>query len=207
MVLTTPLLDRLASRGPVDVVTTPAAAPLLAGHPAVRDVIVYDKRGVARGVARPAAHRQGDPLARRRRAARRHGGLPGAGVGAQRRAGLAVAGIRNRIGFDTSAGRALYTRRVPYVRDRHHAERLWRLASAGRRRGPAGAAAAPAALSRRERPCAGGVAARRRRRAAGAPIAGRWHPAACGPPSAGRTTPNWPSALADDERTRTARGW
>jgi heptosyltransferase-2 len=50
VVLTTPLLRVLAARhGPVDVVTTPAAAPLLDTHPAVRQVIRYDKRGADRG--------------------------------------------------------------------------------------------------------------------------------------------------------------
>ena len=52
VVLTTPLLAALAERlGPVDVVTTPAAAPLLETHPAVRQVIAYDKRGRDRGLA------------------------------------------------------------------------------------------------------------------------------------------------------------
>ena len=42
VVLTTPLLARLAARsGPVDVVTTPAAAELLETHPAVRRVIRF----------------------------------------------------------------------------------------------------------------------------------------------------------------------
>jgi len=50
VVLTTPLLAALAEReGPLDVVTTPAAAPLLETHPAVRRVIPYDKRGADRG--------------------------------------------------------------------------------------------------------------------------------------------------------------
>lgn len=50
VVLTTPLLTALAKRhGPVDVVTTPAAAPLLETHPAVRRVIPYDKRRADRG--------------------------------------------------------------------------------------------------------------------------------------------------------------
>ena len=52
VVLTTPLLAALAARhGPVDVVTTPAAAPLLETHPAVRRVVPYDKRGRDRGWA------------------------------------------------------------------------------------------------------------------------------------------------------------
>ena len=49
--LTTPLLVALAARhGPVDVVTTPAAAPLIETHPAVRRVIPYDKKGRDRGL-------------------------------------------------------------------------------------------------------------------------------------------------------------
>jgi heptosyltransferase-2 len=52
VVLTTPLLEVLARRhGPVDVVTTPAAAPLLETHPAVRRAIPYDKRRRDRGPA------------------------------------------------------------------------------------------------------------------------------------------------------------
>src|SRR5262249_32271148 len=51
VVLTTPLLAALASvHGPVDVVTTPAAAILLETHPAVATVIRYDKRGAERGL-------------------------------------------------------------------------------------------------------------------------------------------------------------
>jgi heptosyltransferase-2 len=50
VVLTTPLLSAVAAdHGPVDVVTTPLAAPLLETHPAVRKVIPYDKRGSDRG--------------------------------------------------------------------------------------------------------------------------------------------------------------
>lgn len=52
VVLTTPLLSAIAAHdGPVDVVTTPIAAPLLETHPAVRKVIAYDKRGSDRGWA------------------------------------------------------------------------------------------------------------------------------------------------------------
>ena len=52
VVLTTPLLSALAAQhGPVDVVTTPIAAPLLETHPAVRKLIPYDKRGSDRGWA------------------------------------------------------------------------------------------------------------------------------------------------------------
>jgi len=51
VVLTTPLLAVLAERhGPLDVVTTPAAAPLLEAHPAVRRVLPYDKKGKDAGL-------------------------------------------------------------------------------------------------------------------------------------------------------------
>jgi heptosyltransferase II len=39
-----------------------------------------------------------------------------------------VAGIRRRVGFDTAAGRYLYTHRVPYDETSHHSERLRLLA-------------------------------------------------------------------------------
>ncbi|MHB1223914.1 MAG: glycosyltransferase family 9 protein [Gemmatimonadaceae bacterium] len=126
MVLTTPLIAELAGRGPVDVVATPAGAGLLARHPAVRELIVYDKRGADSG---PAGLLR---LARRLRS--RHYGAAYLAQGSSRSAALALlAGIPRRVGFDGSAGRWLYTDRVPYRDDRHHAERLWRLAA------PAGA--------------------------------------------------------------------
>src|SRR5256886_9449512 len=59
VVLTTPLLEALARRhGPVDVVTTPAAATLVETHPAVRRVIPYDKRGKDRGLGRLVVRNQ-----------------------------------------------------------------------------------------------------------------------------------------------------
>jgi heptosyltransferase-2 len=41
---------------------------------------------------------------------------------------VAAAGIRRRVGFNTSEGRRLYSQIVEYRADRHHAERLWWLA-------------------------------------------------------------------------------
>jgi heptosyltransferase II len=120
-VLTTPLLAQLANRGPVDVVTTPASAALLANHPAVRAVIVYDKRGGDRGIRGLLR------LARRLRASRYDVAL--LAQGSWRSAVLALlAGIPSRIGFTSSAGRWLYTKRVPYRDDLHHAARLLMLA-------------------------------------------------------------------------------
>ena len=129
MVLTTPLLQRLAERGPVDVVATPANAALLKGHPAVRDVIVFDKRGSAkgyRGLLRVAAQVRWRETenGREPRGAR----IAFLAQGSVRSVWLAIlAGVPERVGFNTSAARLFYTRRVIYRRDLHHATRLWQL--------------------------------------------------------------------------------
>jgi heptosyltransferase-2 len=130
VVLTTPLIAELAARGPVHVVATPGGAPLLVRNPDVTGVTVYDKRGAARGVGGLAA------VAAELNAARIRAASDGArdavaylAQGSVRSAALAkLAGFRARVGFATSAGRWLYTRRVAYRDDRHHAERLWSLA-------------------------------------------------------------------------------
>jgi lipopolysaccharide heptosyltransferase II len=122
VVLTTPLITHLARAGEVDVITTPTGATLLASHPAVSRVMVYDKRGGDRGVtgfmrvARRA--RTGSP-ARRAYLCQ----------GSSRSGALAfAAGCAMRIGFDTSDGRWTYTDRVQYRDDWHHARRLLSLA-------------------------------------------------------------------------------
>ncbi|WP_396222641.1 lipopolysaccharide heptosyltransferase II [Gemmatimonas sp.] len=123
MVLTTPLLERLAGEGLVHVVATPASAALLANHPAVASVIVFDKRGADRGVSglRRVARRLRAVGAQRAFLAQ----------GSNRTAALAfLARIPKRIGFDTSGGRLFTTRRVPYEASLHHAARLWQLANA-----------------------------------------------------------------------------
>jgi heptosyltransferase-2 len=128
-ILTTPLLTELAARGPVDVVTTPAAAALLAHHPSIRSVIIYDKRRGARGLA--GLWRTARAIgARYRTSGTRAEAMPIAYLaqGSIRSGLLAMlAGCSERVGFASSAGRALYTRTVPYRSDRHHAERLWSL--------------------------------------------------------------------------------
>lgn len=117
MVLTTPLLSYLADRGTVDVVCTPAAAGLLANHPAVRNVIVYDKRGADRGV------RGFLRLAKRLRSARYAAAYHAQGS-IRSGALTAAAGIRDRVGFASSAGRRFYTTRIPKIENAHHAARL-----------------------------------------------------------------------------------
>jgi heptosyltransferase-2 len=132
-VLTTPLIAELATRGPVDVVVTPAAAPLLANNPAIRRLVVYDKRAGDGGAA---------GLWRVARAVRAGAGVPddeGRSRDMRRTAYLAqgsvrsallarLAGAGERVGFSGASGSALYTHHVTRRDDRHHAERLWRLA-------------------------------------------------------------------------------
>lgn len=131
VVLTTPLMAELAHRGPVHVVATPAGAPLLARNPDVAAVTIYDKRGTARGVGGLANVAAEISTARARAAS--DGATASVAYLAQgsvRSAALArLAGFRARVGFTTSAGRWLYTRRIPYRDDRHHAARLWSLAA------------------------------------------------------------------------------
>lgn len=128
VVLTTPLLAELAAKGPVDIVVTPQAAPLLANHPAVRDVIVFDKRGADDGIGR--LWKFARSLRARADGSPREISAAYLAQGSMRSAALAFfAGIGERVGFDTSAGRFLYSRRSKYQRPLHHAERLWRLAA------------------------------------------------------------------------------
>lgn len=118
VVLTTPLLSLLAERyGPLDVVTTPAAASLLETHPAVGDVIRYDKHGTDKGWR---GMRKLVSKLRSRRYATVY--LPHRSV---RSAALALlSGASERVGFADSAAAFSYTRRVPRPREGHEVERL-----------------------------------------------------------------------------------
>ncbi len=129
VVLTTPLLTLLANRhGPVDVVVTPGAAPLLQGHPAVGEVIRYDKKGRDAGLG--GLRRLGAAL-RARKYDRAY--LPHR---SWRSATLALlARVPERTGFADSPAAITYTTRVARARTGHEVERL--LALAGRRAGGA----------------------------------------------------------------------
>src|SRR3954469_7692707 len=122
VVLTTPLISLLAERfGPVDVLTTPAAATLLDHHPAVHDVLRYDKHGGQRGWR--AFRRLGTEL-RARHYERVY--LPHRSV---RSAVLALwSGAKERIGFADSPAAMTYTGRVQRAREGHEVERLLALA-------------------------------------------------------------------------------
>jgi lipopolysaccharide heptosyltransferase II len=122
VVLTTPLLAALAERdGPVDVITTPAAAPLVEGLPSVHAVIRYDKRGADRGL------RGLWRLGRRLRASGyARVVLPHR---SWRSAALALlSGASERRGFADSPAAAAYTWRVARPTTGHEVERLLALA-------------------------------------------------------------------------------
>jgi len=138
VVLTTPLIAELAKRGPTDVLTTRPGSEILSGNPAIRNLFVYDKRDGDKGV------RGFSRIVGQVRRAGRYGTVSPSenapksstiydaaylAQGSIRSGLLALAaGVRHRIGFDTSSGKAFYTERVRYDPSRHHAERLWSLA-------------------------------------------------------------------------------
>ncbi len=121
VVLTTPLLSAIAAHhGPVDVVTTPIAAPLLETHPAVRKVIVYDKRGRDRGWAGLRKLAQRLKTEQYQRAYLPHRSLRTAALGM-------LARIPARIGF-SGPWSFLYTAARPKPPLGHESDRLLALA-------------------------------------------------------------------------------
>ena len=121
VILTTPLIAELAKRGPVDVLATPVGAAALANNPHIRSIIPYDKRGTYGSAL-------GTWQTIKEIRARRPYQAAYLAQGSFRSGLLAVmTGAKERIGFASSTGRALYTKQIPYRPDRHHAERLWSL--------------------------------------------------------------------------------
>jgi heptosyltransferase II len=91
-------------------------------------VIVFDKRGADSSLA--GLWRFARRLRVRTDGSPREISAAYMAQGSWRSAALALfAGIPKRVGFNTSAGRLLYTQRSQYAAGRHHAERLWRLAA------------------------------------------------------------------------------
>ncbi len=119
VVLTLPLVQVLHREFPntlIDFLTTPKAAAILRNHPAIHAVIEYDKRGGQRGLGGMfsissilRAQRYGVALVP-------HRSLRSAIV-------TALSRIPERIGFDVSAGRLLFTETVQYRKNVHEIER------------------------------------------------------------------------------------
>lgn len=119
LVLTVPMIEAVHeqySSAQISVVVVPSAAGLLLHHPAVHDLIVYDKRGEDRGLTSLIR------LARRLRgmefdtAIVPHKSLRSALI-------VRLAKIPVRIGFTTSAGRFLMSDLVRYDRNEHEVKR------------------------------------------------------------------------------------
>jgi heptosyltransferase II len=122
VVLTTPLLTALSTRyGPVDVIAQPVSAQVLEGHPAVREVLPYDKRGADRGWA--GVRRLARQL-RKRAYARAY--LPDPSW----RAATVVfaARIPSRFGFSQSPAVKLYSEKVLRPLHGHESARIAALA-------------------------------------------------------------------------------
>ncbi|MDQ3674115.1 MAG: lipopolysaccharide heptosyltransferase II [Gemmatimonadota bacterium] len=118
VILTTPLIEELSTRGPVDALVTPEGAAVLENNPHLRAIFRYDKRnsyGSAQGlwqtirVIRAARPYEKAYLAQ-----------------GSFRSGLLgmMTGAKERIGFASSTGRILYTTEVRYRPELHHAQRL-----------------------------------------------------------------------------------
>ncbi len=125
VILTLPLAQVLHRHLPdarIDFLTTPNAAAILRNHPAIHSIIVYDKRNSQRGiggmfsVSRIIKENQYDA------ALVPHRSFRSAVV-------VALSGIPIRAGFDTSAGRFLFTNIVRYEKNNHEIERNLALAA------------------------------------------------------------------------------
>jgi heptosyltransferase-2 len=125
VVLTLPLIQSLARlHGPVDVVVTPAAAPLLNGQPSIGRVIPFDKRGADRGIAgmrRLASSLQANRYAR---AFIPHRSLRSALI-------ARLAGIPQRTGFAGGLASWWHTHRVARPDTGHESQRLLGLVDPG----------------------------------------------------------------------------
>jgi heptosyltransferase-2 len=119
VILTLPLLQALKRAFPqagIDMLVIPNAGDLLAQHPAVRETLLYDKRGKDRGLR--------GLFAQIRRIRSRHYDLAIVPHRSMRSALLVSLGnIPQRVGFDTSALSLLFTTRIRYDKSLHEVDR------------------------------------------------------------------------------------
>ena len=125
VILTLPMIQILHKHFPfceIDVVTTPRAAELLTNHPAIANIIPYDKRGSQRGLSGMLS------LSRRLRdshydiAVVPHRSFRTAAV-------IGLSSIPVRVGFSTASGKFFYTHIAEYQKLRHEIERNYALLS------------------------------------------------------------------------------
>jgi len=115
VILTLPMVQRLKREFPgasIDVLVVPVAAGVLHGHPDIREIILFNKRGTDSGVA--GLFRM---VGRLRTSGYDCAIVPHRSL---RSALLArLSGIPVRIGFHTSAGGIFWTSRVKYQAETH----------------------------------------------------------------------------------------
>ncbi|MFZ1729456.1 MAG: glycosyltransferase family 9 protein [Bacteroidota bacterium] len=130
LILTTPLIEAAAEKSPtapIDVLCIPTTAALLANHPLVRRIIVYDKK--------TREPKLGILL---RSLAREHYAVCLSPHRSFRSSLLAFATrAPRRIAFDRSAAAWMYTETVPYQKSWHEVDRNRSLLSGGERPEPA----------------------------------------------------------------------
>ena len=110
--------------GPVDFLTSTGGAQMLSGHPDLREVMVYDKRGADKGLGGIIRLAK---MLRQRQYARvicSHRSWRTAFL-------LRLARIPERVGYDNASGAKLYTKLVPYPKELHEIERNLALIGGG----------------------------------------------------------------------------
>lgn len=121
-----PLVRATAARfeGPVDFLTSPGGAQMLIGHPDLRQVLVFEKRGKDKGLGgllRLARQLRGSAYAR---VICSHRSWRTAFL-------LRLAGIPERVGYANASGAWLYSERIPYPAELHEVERNLALVGGG----------------------------------------------------------------------------
>lgn len=110
--------------GPLDFLTSSGGAGMLAGHPNLRNVMVYDKRGAQRGLGGMLRMAKTLRANRYARVFCSHRSWRTALM-------LRLSGISERVCFDNASGAMLYTRSVPYPKQLHEVERNLALIGGG----------------------------------------------------------------------------
>jgi len=119
VILTLPLIQVVKKEYPdavVDIVVIPKCAELLANHPSINKVILYDKHGSESGLRRFIGKVQEIRKRKYDFALVPHRSLRSALL-------VKLAGIPKRIGFMKSAGKLFYTSRIPYDGSVHEINR------------------------------------------------------------------------------------
>ncbi len=123
VILTLPMIQILHKNFPsaeIDVITTPKAAEFLQNHPAIKNIIQYDKRGSQKGLSGIVALAS---VLREKKydvAVVPHRSFRTVSV-------IALTGIKERIGFSNASGKFLYNHIAEYVKSRHEIERNYAL--------------------------------------------------------------------------------